>query len=67
MNRKYINAVYCRGRRKIMSHLLCDDRGEGGYLKKVTLDDIGGWGSEGPLKKVTSLKYSPLYARNGHK
>ena len=27
-----------------MSHLLCDDRGEGGYLKKVTLDDIGGGG-----------------------
>ena len=56
---KYINTFFCLGRRKIISHILPDDRGEGGYLKKVTLDDTGGVGVCGTPKKGDIIKVQP--------
>ena len=43
-----------------MSHLLCDDMEGGGYLKKVTLDDIGGGGVCGTPKIGDVIKVQAL-------
>ena len=43
-----------------MSLLLCDDMGKGGYMKKVTLDDMGGGGVCGTPKKGDVINVQPL-------